>query len=152
MFEGIEEAVLAFDRSCRLEGLPGFFQYVALVEGLKVETELQIYEGVRLVPLPPLNTEKITSEVIRYLPGFPSRAFIHQADTFFGKTLLVIDCPGFSIFHKPPEQLFESSTRVADLSFDVEERDVKFQNRKEINAFIKDFFFTSVVFSLQFMV
>ena len=137
---GIEEAVLAFDRSCHPEGLLGFFQYVALVEGLKVETELQIYEGVRLVPLPPLNTEKITSEVIRYLPGFPSHAFIRQADTFFGKTLLVIDCPGFSIFHKPPERLFESGTRVADLSFDVEERDVKFQNRKEINAFIKDFF------------
>ena len=136
---GIEEAVLAFDRSCCPEGVHGFFQYVALIEGLKVETEIQIYEGVRLVPLPSLNTEKITSEVIGYLPGFSFHSFMGQANTFFGKTLLVIDHPGFSMFHKPPERLFEHGTPVVDLSFEVEEHDVKFQNRKEINAFIKSF-------------
>lgn len=101
---------------------------------------MQIYKGVRLIPLPSLNTEKITSEVIRYLPGFPFRAFVNQARTFFGKTLLVIDQSGFSIFHKPPERLFESGTRVGDLSFEVKEHDVKFRNSKEIRAFIKSFF------------
>ena len=136
---GIEEAVLAFDRSCCPEGVHGFFQYVALIEGLRVETEIQIYEGVRLVPLPSSTTET-TSEVIRYLPGFPFHFFRHQARTFFGKTLLVIDCPGFSIFHTPPERIFEQRTQVTNLSFELEEHDVKFRNRKEINAFIKTFF------------
>lgn len=135
---GIEEAVLVFDRSCCPEGVHGFFQYVALIEGLRIETEILIYEGVRLVPLPSSQTET-TSEVIRYLPGFPSHFFRRQARTFFGKTLLVIDHPGFSMFHKPPERLFEPGTRVVDLSFEVEEHDVKFRNRKEINAFIESF-------------
>ena len=136
---GIEEAVLAFDRSCCPEGAHGFFQYVALIEGLRIETEMEIYEGVRLVPLPSLNAEKITSEVIGYLPGFSFRSFMDQANTFFGKTLLVIDHPGFSMFHTPPGRLFEPGTRVAGLSFEVKDHDVKFRNRKEINAFIESF-------------
>ena len=77
---------------------------------------------------------------MQYLPGFPSDAYMDQADSFFGKTLLIIDQPGFSIFHKPPEQLFEPGTQVSDLPFQVEEHDVKFRNGKEINAFIKSFF------------
>ena len=137
---GIGEAVSAFERSCCPKGVHGFFQYVALIDGIRIETEIQVYEGVRLVPLPPLNTKKITSEVVRYLPGFPFTAFADQADSFFGKALLIIDQPGFSIFHKPPEQLFKPGTQVSDLPFQVEERDVKFRNRKEINAFIKSFF------------
>ncbi|MDE0398299.1 MAG: HEPN domain-containing protein [Candidatus Poribacteria bacterium] len=136
---GIDEAVLAFDRSCCPEGVHGFFQYVALVEELKVETEIQVYEGVRFVPLPSLNTEKITSEVVQYLPSFPFRVFMDQADTFFGKTLLVIDLPGFSMFHKPPERLFEPGTQVVNLPFQIEEQDVKYRNYQEISAFIKSF-------------
>ena len=140
LVRGIEEAVKAFDSSCCPEGVHGFFQYVALVDGIKIETAIQIFEGVKLIPLPSLQTTKIEEEVVRYLPGFPSNAFADQADTFFGKTLLIIDQPGFSIFHKPPEQLFEPGTQVSDLPFQVEEHDVKFRNRKEINAFIKSFF------------
>ena len=140
LVRGVEEAVLAFDRSCCPEGVHGFFQEVSLVDGIRVETEIQIFEGVKLVPLPSLNTERTTDEVLQYLPGFPSNAFVDQADSFFGKTLLIIDQPGFSIFHKPPEQLFKPGTQVSDLPFQVEEHDVKFRNRKEINAFIKSFF------------
>lgn len=98
---GIEEAVLTFDRSCCPEGVHGFFQYVVLIEGLRIETEVQIYEGVRLIPLPSLKDYEMTSDIIRYLPSFPSNVFRDQARTFFGKTLLVIDFPGFSMFHKP---------------------------------------------------
>ena len=140
LVRGIEEAVLAFDRSCCPEGVHGFFQYVALVDGIRIETTIQIFEGVKLIPLPSLQTTTIEEEVVQYLPGFPSDAYMDQADSFFGKTLLIIDQPGFSIFHKPPEQLFEPGTQVSDLPFQVEEHDVKFRNGKEINAFIKSFF------------
>ena len=140
LVRGIEEAVLAFDRSCSPEGVHVFFQYVALVDGIRIETEIQIFEGVKLIPLPSLQTTTIEREVVRYLPGFPSDAYMDQADSFFGKTLLIIDQPGFSIFHKPPEQLFEPGTQVSDLPFQVEEHNVRFRNRKEINAFIKSFF------------
>lgn len=140
LVRGEKEAVLAFDRSCCPEGVHGFFQYVALVDGIRIEKEIQIFEGVKLVPLPFLNAEKITSEVVRYLPGFPFRASFDQADSFFGKTLLIINRPGFSIFHTPPEQLFEPETQVSDLQFEVEEYEVKFKNSKDITDFVKSFF------------
>ena len=140
LVRGIEEAVSAFERSCCPQGVHGFFQFVALVDGVKIETTIQMFEGVKLIPLPTLQTTTIEEEVVQYLPGFPSDAYIDQADSFFGKTLLIIDQPGFSIFHIPPEQLFEPGTKVSDLLFQVEEHDVKFRNRKEINAFIKSFF------------
>ena len=140
LVQGVEEAVLAFDRSCCPEGVHGFFQEVSLVDGMRIETEIQIFEGAKLVPLPSLNTTRTTDEVFRYLPGFPFNAFVDQADSFFGKTLLIIDQPGFSIFHEPPQQIFEPRTKVSDLPFQVEEHDVKFRNHKEINAFIKSFF------------
>ena len=140
LVRGIEEAVLAFDRSCCPEGVHVFFQYVALVDGIRIETTIQIFEGVKLIPLPSLQTTTIEEEVLQYLPGFPSDAYMDQADSFFGKTLLIIDQPGFSIFHKPPEQLFEQGTKLSELPFQVEEHDVKFRDRKEINAFIKSFF------------
>ena len=137
---GVQEAVLAFDRSCCPEGVHSFFQEVSLVDGIKIETEIQIFEGVKLIPLPSLQATTIEEKVVQYLPGFPSDAYMDQADSFFGKTLLIIDQPGFSIFHKPPEQLFKPGTQISDLPFQVEEHDVKFRNRKEINAFIKSFF------------
>ena len=139
LVRGIEEAVLAFDRSCCPEGIHGFFQEVSLIDGIRLETTIQIFEGVKLIPLPSLQTTTI-EEVVQYLPGFPSNAYMDQADSFFGKTLLIIDQPGFSIFHEPPQQLFEPGTKVSDLPFQVEEHDAKFRNRKEIVVFIKSFF------------
>lgn len=140
LVRGVEEAVLAFDRSCCPEGVHSFFQDISLVDGIRIETEIQIFEGVKLVPLPSLNTKRTTDEVLRYLPGFPFNAFVDHANSFFGKTLLIIEQPGFSVFHKPPEQLFKSGTQILDLPFQVEEYDMKFRNSKEINAFIKSFF------------
>lgn len=140
LVRGVEEAVLVFDRSCRPEGIHGLFQEVSLVDGITIKTELKIFEGVKLIPLPSLNATRKTDEILRYLPGFPFNAFVDQADSFFGKTLLVIDQPGFSIFHIPSEQRFQTGTKVSDLSFQVEEHDVKLRNYKEISAFIKSFF------------
>ena len=137
---GIEEAISAFERSSCPEGVHGFFQFVALVEGIRIETEIPIFDGVRLVPLPSLQESHIAEEVLRYLPGFPYRASFDQARSFYGKTLLVIDLPGFSIFHKPPHQLFEQGTKISDLKFEVEEQHVKCHNRKEISVFVKSFF------------
>ena len=140
LVRGVEEAVLAFDRSCCPEGVHGFFQDVSLIDGIRIETEIEIFEGVKLIPLPSLQTTKIEEKVVRYLPGFPFNAFSEQADSFYGKTLLIIDRPGFSIFHIPPKQLFELGTKVSDLPFQVKEPEVNFRNRKEINAFQTSFF------------
>ena len=140
LVRGVEEAVLAFDRSCCPEGVHGFFQDVSLIDGIRIETEIEIFEGVKLIPLPSSQTTKIEGEVVQYLPGFPFNTYIDQADSFYGKTLLIIDRPGFSIFHIPPKQLFEPGTKVLDLPFQVKEPEVNFRNRKEINAFQTSFF------------
>ena len=133
LVRGIEEAVSVFDRCSCPEGAHGFFQDVAVLKGIKLETEIQVFEGVRLVPLP---SSKTSEELTQYLPGFPSDTFIDQAYAFFRKTLLVIDRSGFSIFHKPaPDPTFPQRFPVDNLPFQVEVHDVKFPNSKAVNSF-----------------
>lgn len=93
---GIEEAVFVFDRDT--EETHGFFQYLVLLEGIKIETEIQIFDGIRLVPLP-----NSTSELPYHLS---SPSFSRREDFFSGKTLLVMDYLVSPIFHRP----FQAST------------------------------------------
>ena len=69
-----------------------------MLEGIKLESEIQVFEGIRLIPLP-----RSTSELPYYL-----RKHSHDVpkDFFSSKTLLVVDCSVSPIFHKP----FEAST------------------------------------------
>ena len=50
LVRGTEEAVSVFDRSSCSEGTHDLFQDVALLGGIKLETEIEVFEGVRLVP------------------------------------------------------------------------------------------------------
>ncbi|RKU28795.1 hypothetical protein C6497_08525 [Candidatus Poribacteria bacterium] len=91
---GIESAVLAFDR-CTTE-THGSFQYYAVLEGIKLECEIQVYEGIRLVPLP----EK-ESDLPRHLLNHIFSMWNAKADDFAGKTLFKIDATVSPIFCKP---------------------------------------------------
>ena len=93
---GIEEASSTFDK-CTKE-TQGSFQDIALLEGIKLASEIQVFDGIRLIPLP-----NSTSELPYYL-----RNHLHDVpkDFFSSKTLLVVDCSVSPIFHKP----FEAST------------------------------------------
>ena len=91
---GVESAVLAFDR-CTTEA-HGSFQYYAVLEGIKLECEIQAYEGIRLVPLP----EK-ESDLPRYLLNHIFSMPNAKSDDFAGKTLLIIDATVSPIFCKP---------------------------------------------------
>ena len=93
---GIEKAASTFDK-CTKE-TQGSFQYIRLLDGIRLKTEINVFEGIRLVPLPPS-----TSELPYYL-----RKHLHDVpkDFFSGKTLLVVDCSVSPIFHKP----FRAST------------------------------------------
>ena len=130
---GIEEAVSVFDRCSCPEGTHGFFQYIVLLEGISIRTEFQVSDGVRFIPLPsPETSEKLT----QYLPGFPNYGSINLIDYLFGKTLLIINSPGFSIFYKPSTDPssppgFPANNLPYDAPpFQVEERDVRFPNFK----------------------
>ena len=126
---GIEGAVSAFDR-CTKE-THGSFQYIALLEGIRLEAEIQVFEGMRLVPL-----SRSTSELPYYLPnlsawyeeiGFPLS--LHK------KTLLIIDASISPIFQKPDPELFRPGSHDDDLPFQVGAGGGQFPNFK-----VEDFY------------
>ena len=129
----IEEAVSVFDRCSRPEGAHGYFQDVALVEGLIIKKDLEVFKGVRLVPL---HSSEISRKVGRKLPRFPYYAFRRETSNSPGRTLLVIDRPGFSIFH---ERGPDGETPLEDLPLQIGAQDVIFRTRDEIDSFQESF-------------
>ena len=89
-----EGAVSEMDRCLRFNR--GSFKQLALLEGIRLEKEIEVFDGVRLVPLSSVESERPSymPNVSRSMPG----------DFFFGKTLLVIDCCISPIFHKPMKE------------------------------------------------
>ena len=114
--KGVEAAVSAFDRGTTAK--PVFFQYCALLEGIYVEEEIQIFDGVRLVPPPDLLSELSQS--------FNFNASEWQLTPLREKTLLVIDASVSPIFHKPDPRGYYSGS-----IFRVKEDSGKFPNFSE---------------------
>ena len=127
------EAVSVFDRCTRPEGAHGYFQDVALVEGLTIKEDLEVFKGVRLVPL---RSSEISRKVGCKLPRFPYYAFLRETSNSPGRTLLVIDRPGFSIFH---ERGPDGETPLEDLPLQIAAQDVIFRTRDEIDSFHESF-------------
>ncbi len=96
---GTEKAASTFDK-CTKE-TQGSFQDIAVLEGIKLASEIQVFDGIRLIPLP-----NSTSELRRYLPSSLLWRAKERESSFIGKTLLVVDCSVSPIFHKP----FQTST------------------------------------------
>ena len=127
--KGIEEAVSFFDRYSCPEGAHGVFHMVTLIEGIELKTKIQIFEGVRLVPLP---SSEIPEQFTQYLPSLLSYALMDQRNEFYGNALLVVDDPGFSILHEPaPDPTFPRGVPIDALPFPVEVPDVNFPNFNE---------------------
>ena len=155
---GIKESVSVFDRCSCPEGVSGVFQHVVLLGGIKLEKTIEVFEGVRLTPLPSL---EISQEVMQHLTGFPRDAYVDEELSFYGKTLFVIDRPGFSMFHSPSDELYEDATqhsderiqeilqhadkqfkkqiKIDDLPFPVKVHNVKFPNMAAVHFFRKLF-------------
>ena len=89
---GIKKAISIFDR-CTKKAF-GSFQDVALLQGITLEKEIQVFEGIRLVPLP-----HSISDYPHYLTNLSSI----DIPTYFcpDGTLLIIDHSISPIFHKP---------------------------------------------------
>ncbi|MYB96726.1 hypothetical protein F4054_11380 [Candidatus Poribacteria bacterium] len=126
---GIEKAVSDFERG--IENGQQSFRYIALLKGVRVETEIQIFKGVRLVPLP-----LSTSEISNYLPDMVN--FSMFPDSLMGKTLLIIDASVSPIFHKPYPELFNDDFHEDKLPFHVEVAGGKFSDFK-VEEFYKNF-------------
>ena len=134
---GAEHAVSAFDACSRPEGSPSIFQRVSLVKGLTLKRDIEVCKGIRLVPLP---DSRISDKVMCHIPNFPRAAFRYEFPNFSKLTLLTIDCPGLSMFHKPgPNQEFPQGLPVGDLPFKLEGHDVGYLDLREVESFRESF-------------
>ena len=91
---GVDEAVLAFDRCT--EDTPGSFKVIALLEGIKLERKIQVFEGIQLVPL-----SDSSSEFPHYVPDLSEGVFGRSVNSLKRKTLLIVDYSVSPTFHKP---------------------------------------------------
>ena len=149
----IEEAASFFDRYSCPEGAHGVFHMVTLIEGIELKTEIQVFEGVRLVPLP---SSEIPEEFTQYLPSLLSYVLMNQTNRSYRNALLVVDDPGFSILCEPaPDPTFPRGVPIHErpwrdpmdeLPFAVEVHDVKFP------GFHQDLFFQALSLVCNFPV
>ena len=96
---GIDRAVSDFDRCTKKE--QGSFQALALVEGIKLKEDVQVCQGIRLVPL-----SNSSSKLPEGMPD-PIMPIYGLPDNIYrGKTLLIVDCNISPIFHKPLSKTF----------------------------------------------
>ena len=121
---GVEAAVSAFDR-CTTD-TPVSFKYCELLEGITIDEETQIFDGVRLVP--PLDSRSNLSQLFNF------NVSEWQLTPLREKTLLVVDAsvsPIF-IFHKPdPRGYYSGST------FQIKEDSGKFPDFNEDDFYME---------------
>lgn len=123
--KSVEAAVSAFDR-CTTD-TQASFQYLALLEGIYVEKETQIFDGVRLVPPP--ETLSDLSQLFNF------NVSEWQLTPLREKTLLVVDASVSPIFHKPnPGGYYSGSI------FQVKESSGEFPNFNESEIYNDDFY------------
>ena len=116
---GEEKAVLDFDRCTKKPS--GSFQYIVLLEGVRVEKEIRVFESTRIVPL-----SNSSSEFPHYLPF----SFLIRPSDLLGKTLLVIDASISPIFSAPPPPPPPGTDdgSIAETEFQVEITGENFSN------------------------
>ena len=124
IFGGIEAAVSAFEK-CVSEGASASFESITLLEGITLETEIQLFDGIRLVPI-----SSILNDLPRCLGSNPRAS----AGNLYWRTMLVIDYSIFPIFQKPslavaadkPHTVFREKPPVEIEGFQIKAKGVKF--------------------------
>lgn len=126
IFGEIEESVLAFDR-CTTKDASVSFDFIALLEGITLAAEIEVFKGIRLVPLP-------STGAVSDLPHCLGSLGSTSLSRFFRKTLLIIEYTIFPLFHKPSvlnkTDIPNTSAESQKLSekFRIEVKDGKFPN------------------------
>ncbi len=91
IFQGTDGAVSNLEKHTK--EIQGSFQIITLLEGIKIDEKIQVFEGIHLTPLP--------SSVEEFPTYFGNNITAKIPHNVIGKTLLVIDFTIFPIFHKP---------------------------------------------------
>ena len=122
IFGGVETAVSAFEK-CVSKDASASFESITLLEGITLETEIQVFDGIRLVPIP------ASSNLPRCLGSLPH---VSESD-FHWRTMLVIDYSISPIFQKPllaaldePHTILREKPPVEIEGFQIKAKGVKF--------------------------
>ena len=130
IMKGIDQAISNFDRSTTER--QGSFQYMTLLEGIKLNREIQVFDGIRLVPLP-----NSTSEFPRYLPDLSFHSSGTSQSSLLGKIVLIINYSVSPIFHKPflatTIQEYEEQ-RGRTFHVEINSRDVRSFNQTDFSV------------------
>ena len=123
---GVDKAISSFEEDSKPEGRYSLYHSITSLEGIGIETEIQINKRVRLVPLPRDIEYKLNHNLYNR----------HRRGRDKGTTLLIIECLRYSVFHKPSDY---AEGQVVDLPFQVEDDDIKLSNQGMIMDFRETF-------------
>ena len=125
---GLDKAVLSFDQDCCPEGRYSLYHSITSLEGIRIETEIQINNQVRLVPLPGDIEYRLNHSLFNQ----------HRRHRDKGTTLLIIECIKYARFHKPSDTNFAEG-QVVNLPFQVEANEIELSNQGMIMDFRETF-------------
>lgn len=100
---GEKRAVQDFIRCVESES--GTYLRIALLEGARVEEEIEVFDGVRLVPLPASPEEFPT-----FMPG--GAIFDVTERAFSSRTLVVMECSVSPLFRKPQGDEYKEFQKI----------------------------------------
>ena len=133
---GVEEALEVFERCSHKVGSQSHYQYIASLEGIRLGTDIQICDRVRLITVPDSNTRILPWKLI---PSLSDMLMKMEDDSLRGKTLLMIDRPIFSIFSKLSRAASLEETQISDLPFQLELNGERFTNSTVVRSFAELF-------------
>ena len=115
------------------------FQHVASLEGIRLEAEIPVFGGVRLVTVSGSSSGNPPSGLRRHMPSFLS--FFERGEEYSarGKTLLIIDRPVFSICHKRSQERLDDSSRIDALPYQFNLDGEEFTDSEAMEPFVKLF-------------
>ena len=125
---GLDKAVLSFDKDSCPEGRYSLYHSITSLEGIRIGTEIQINNRVRLVPLPGNIEYKLNHNLYNR----------HRRHRDKGTTLLIIECIRYALFHKPSDTNFAEG-QVVNLPFQVEANEIELSNQGMIMDFRETF-------------
>ncbi|MDE0089684.1 MAG: hypothetical protein OXU23_28470, partial [Candidatus Poribacteria bacterium] len=126
---GVERAISDFDRCT--ENTSGSFQYIALLDGINVKKEIQVFEGMRIVCL-----SNSLSEIPHYL--LPDLPIPNMSVDLRERTLLVINASVSPIFCQPFPEVFQEGFHIINhLPFRAGVTGGKFPNFNEDDFYEK---------------
>ena len=125
---GVDKAVLSFQEDCKPEGRYSSYHSITSLEGIEIESEIQINNRIHLVPLPQNIEFQLNYNIYNR----------HHRGRDKGTTLLIIDCQRYGLFHKPSETNPVEGMAV-NLTYQVQDDEIKLSNQGMIMDFRETF-------------